>query len=221
MNVIGILSSPRGGNSQTRRLAQAFAAGVREAGGDVELVDLCALNIAYCQACDVCHRTGHCVHEDDFPPLRQKLVQADAVMFSSPNYFRSVTAQLKTMIDRMADFIHLQLFAGKYACCLTTSGGPEWAAVTRYLEDVLGSLGAQVVGSVGVAVSKGPEALQAGEHQARALGRSLVAAVLEKRADPVQAERHRQTAAYFRRLVELNRDRWPYEYQVWAGAPRP
>ena len=110
MRIVALNGSPRGEESQTLQLMLAILEGAQQAGADTEWFDVCKLNIHYCISCDVCHRTGACVHEDDFERLRDKMMEAEAIVFSSPNYFRSVTAQMKTAIDRMADVIHCQLF---------------------------------------------------------------------------------------------------------------
>jgi len=217
MKITGIVGSPRGEASQTLRLARAFAEGARAKGAQVELVDVCILRINYCRACDVCHRTGRCIHADDFAPLWNKIADSEGVMMASPDYFRSVTGQMKTMIDRMATVIHCQLLAGKYACSLATSGGPEGGEVTSYLNGVMESMGAVVVGGVYAAMSAGPAAFSEAEARARELGALLVEWVQVKRDDPEQKIRRDRTAAYFRALVERNRERWKYEYSYWQS----
>jgi hypothetical protein len=72
-----------------------------------------------------------------------------------------------------------------------------------------------VVGSAAAAMSQGPAVFQEAEKKARELGRALASAIAEKRGVADQKERHAQTAQYFRRLVEMNRERWPHEYQHW------
>jgi multimeric flavodoxin WrbA len=219
MKIIGITGSPRGAKSQTLRLLRAILDGAQKAGAEVELVDVCQLKVEYCNACDACHKTGKCVHKDDFAALRQKMMAAEGIVFASPNYFRTVTAQMKTVIDRMADVIHCQLFAGKYACSASTAGGPGCEEVTNYLNQILLTFGAYVVGSVAVSVGGGPDAVSEGEKKAAALGRQLAEAIAGKRVYADQQETHQRTGAYFRRLVELNKARWPYEYDLWAKAP--
>lgn len=53
-----------------------------------------------CIACDGCFKSGVCVFKDDIGNMYMALESAKAVVFSSPIYFASVTAQLKTFIDR-------------------------------------------------------------------------------------------------------------------------
>lgn len=215
MKIIVITSSPRGAASQTQRLVAALAEGAQAEGARVETIDLCKLKVEFCKACEVCHRTGNCVYTDDVPGLRKNLLAADGIVLASPNYFRMVTAPMKALIDRLSGAIHCQSLEGKYAASLSTAGGPDCEEVIRYLDDFVVSLGAWSVGGVSASMSQGPEAMARAEEKALLLGRDLVAAIKEKRVYPDQQERHERTAAYFRRLVELNKERWPYEYQRW------
>src|SRR5512136_689590 len=158
MKILGINASPRGSKSQTLRLVKAVLDGAKSAGADVELVDVCQLDIEYCNACQVCFKTGACNKKDDFQDLYEKILSSDGMVWGSPNYFRSVTAQMKTLIDRMADAIHCQLFTGKYCCNVATAGhGHE--EVTDYLNAIMINFGAFVVGSSGASMSEGPQAI--------------------------------------------------------------
>ena len=105
------------------KLVEAVLDGAQTQGAEIELVDICALDINYCIGCQVCFAKGECVQADDLDELVGKMLSADGIVLGSPVYINSVTAQLKTVIDRMADAIHCQLFLGKYGCAVTTSGG--------------------------------------------------------------------------------------------------
>jgi len=143
MKVLGICASPRGSKSTTLRLVQAVLDGAKASGAEVELVDLCKLDIKFCNACQVCFKEGKCVHKDDFQGLYDKILAADGLVWGAPNYFRSVTAQMKTLIDRMADAVHCQLLNGKY-CCSVASGGSNYDQVTTYLDGIMLNFGAFV-----------------------------------------------------------------------------
>jgi multimeric flavodoxin WrbA len=43
---------------------------------------------------------GTCVQKDDFAGIAAKLLSCDVLVLASPVYYYSVTAQMKTMIDR-------------------------------------------------------------------------------------------------------------------------
>jgi multimeric flavodoxin WrbA len=64
MKILGIVCSPReGGNTEI--LVREALEGVREAGGDPELVLLANKEIAPCDACAGCAKDGQCIIEDD------------------------------------------------------------------------------------------------------------------------------------------------------------
>ena len=214
MKVLGICASPRGARSTTLRLVGAALEGAGENGAQVELVDLCQLDIKYCNACQTCFKTGKCVHKDDFQGLYEKILAADGLVWGSPNYFHTVTAQLKAIIDRMADAVHCQLLAGKYCGSLAT-GGSNYDEVTSYLDSLMVNFGAFVTGSAGVEMGKGPGALEEGERKARDLGRALAEDIRTKRDYVEQRRVQEGIRSYFKELVRLNKDDWEHEYEHW------
>ena len=214
MKILGICSSPRGSRSNTLRLVGAALEGAEEKGAEVEQVDLCRLDIKYCNACQACFKTGECVHKDDFQELYEKILAADGLVIGSPNYFHTVTAQLKTLIDRMADAVHCQLLTGKYCCNLAT-GGSNYDQVTGYLNNLMVTFGASVTGSAGVEMSKGPAALEEGERKARDLGRALVDDIRTRRDYVEQRRAQEGIRSHFKELVRRNKDTWEHEYEHW------
>jgi multimeric flavodoxin WrbA len=217
MKIIGINGSPKGEKSQTRRLVMGVLEGARQAGADVTFIDMCKLDIGYCSGCGTCYAKGECVNDDDFGALLEKMKEADGIVLGSPNYINQVTAQLKTMLDRMADSIHCQSFASKYGCSVCTAGGSKADEVADYMNEALLSLGATTVGKVGVLVGADPNAIVAGEKQAKELGRKLAEAIKTKWTDPVQDKVHQERKEYFKRLVMFNKDLWKHEYDHWKG----
>ena len=214
MRILGISGSPRGRVSGTRRLVKQVLAGAQAAGAQTELVDIGDMHIAFCEACDVCHASGECTRVDEFPQISERLLAADGLVFGSPLYFNSVTAQLKTLIDRCGEIIHCQRFLGKYAGSVCVSGGPEHDLGVAYMNDVLLRLGCAIVGGVGVCSSV-PGSLAASEASAAELGRDLAQAIAEQRTYPDQEAVHAEMHARFKRLVSWNKDHWPHEYAYW------
>ena len=214
MKIVGINASPRGSKSQTLRLVRAVLEGAREGGAETELVDLCKLDIKYCNACATCFATGRCVYDDDFDELYQKILGCDGLVLGSPNYFQTVTAQMKTLVDRMADAVHCQLLTGKYGCSVATAGSPTAGDVTGYLNRLQIGFGANVVGEAGASPGI-PGEMEAAEERAFALGESLVEAIREKKVYPEQEKVHQEMREHFRRLVEMNKDLWTHEHEHW------
>lgn len=101
MKKVLILSgSPRkGGNSDL--LCDEFSKGAMEAGNNVEKIRVSEKKIAPCNGCYFCREhEGRCALNDDMTELLQKIIDCDVLVLSSPVYFYSVCAQLKTVIDR-------------------------------------------------------------------------------------------------------------------------
>jgi len=215
MKILGISSSPRGTNSRTRQLVEAVLNGTQKRGAETELVDICALDIEYCIGCQVCYGEGVCVQEDDFTDLLEEILGSDGIVLGSPVYINGVTAQLKTMIDRMADAIHCQMLSGKYGCAVTTTGSSGDTEVLHYMNYFLNQLGALTVGQVGVAVGRNPEALDAAIVEASDLGETLADAIMKKRRYPDQESAIAERGAFFRQLIEANKEAWAHQYEYW------
>jgi multimeric flavodoxin WrbA len=215
MKILGINSSPRRKNSRTLKLVQAVLNGARTQGAEIELIDICALDINYCVGCEVCFAKGECAQADDLNELVDKMLSADGIVLGSPVYMHGVTAQLKTVIDRMADAIHCQLLSGKYGCAVTTSGGSGDADVLDYMNHFLNELGVVTVGEVGVALDRNPAALDAAINEASKLGTTLAESIQTQRAYPAQEKEIAERRAFFVRLIEANREDWAHQYEFW------
>ncbi len=100
MKNLFILGSPRiHGNSHT--MAIEVARGLAEfSDNEIDYIHLNTLAIRPCQGCGGCDKTGQCVIHDDMQQLYLLIAAADRIFFVSPIYFYSVSAQLKTFIDR-------------------------------------------------------------------------------------------------------------------------
>lgn len=99
--VLVITVSPRP-ESITRKMAEAFAEGAREAGHEVTIFDAGHKKMQGCNACNMCWSKGNaCVVNDDFTELSQLLEQNDTLLISTPLYWVGFPAQIKSAIDRL------------------------------------------------------------------------------------------------------------------------
>ena len=99
MKVLGISGSPRRGGN-TDLLLDAVMRGAASRGAAVKTIILNDLDIAPCQHCDACLKTGNCKFMDDMQMVYRELEEADRIVLASPLHFMGLTAQMKTMIDR-------------------------------------------------------------------------------------------------------------------------
>ena len=99
-SILILKGSPRkNGNSAT--LADQIYAGAKKAGAEVESVYLSGLEINPCDACDACQEGNDgCIVQDDMQSLYPKLEGADVIVIASPIYYFTMTAQIKSFIDR-------------------------------------------------------------------------------------------------------------------------
>ncbi len=99
--IIILEGSPRK-NGNSSLLARQVAAGAKEHGAEVESLYLHGMNIRPCSACDACQESlaTDCVIEDELQAIYPLLRSADALVFASPIYWFTVSAQIKLLIDR-------------------------------------------------------------------------------------------------------------------------
>ena len=100
--VLILMGSPRkDGNSAV--LAKHLAAGASDSGARVDTLYIHGMEISPCTGCNACQAadSGGCIIDDDMKDIYARLETADSIVFASPIYWFSVTAQLKTVIDRM------------------------------------------------------------------------------------------------------------------------
>jgi multimeric flavodoxin WrbA len=216
MKIVAITSSPKGKKSNTLQLVNAAAEGAREAGAGVEVIDITRYRIKYCKGCVTCYKKGKCVQKDDFQEIWDKIIEADGIILSSPNYIDGVTAQLKTLFDRMANAIHEQLFDGKYGLTLTTAGGSGDDIVLGAMNTFIGRCGGMVVGSASALGRDGPEGMEAAIKRSRRLGKELVKAIKAKKKYPEQAAAHREWKDRFVFSLRANKEKWAHNYRHWV-----
>lgn len=106
--VIALMGSPRK-NGNTDTLVKEVLRGAAEAGAETRLVHVAELNMKGCQGCYSCkqrERAGQgCILEDDMTPLYREIEEADVVVFGSPVYMSTMSAQLKLVLDRLFPYI--------------------------------------------------------------------------------------------------------------------
>ena len=133
-NVLILEGSPRP-NGNSCILSDEFARGAEEAGCSVEKVQLSRKKLSGCLGCNACYRNGGvCVQKDDMADIREKMLAADVIVLASPIYFYSMTAQMKTLIDRTYAFFNE--LAGKTFYFIVTCAAPE----ASFTETMLASL---------------------------------------------------------------------------------
>ncbi len=102
--LLAFVGSPRKGGNTDRLVDEAIAA-FHENGGEAEKVSLSSLRINPCLGCRACAQKNGldsvCVQKDDMTGLYRKMFESDALLWATPVYMWSPTAQMKIFLDRL------------------------------------------------------------------------------------------------------------------------
>lgn len=102
MKILLLNGSPREGN--TKFAIETICKGIDENISDAEtdIINIADKSISCCIGCEACvGNGGTCIFEDDMVKILEKVRDADMLVFGSPVYWWGITAQLKTVIDRL------------------------------------------------------------------------------------------------------------------------
>ena len=163
-----VLASSRSGGNTRALIDLAFPS------GDIAFEDLCKLNVGY-------YSYESANEGDDFFPLVQRLLRHDTWVIATPLYWYSMSAQAKTLLDRLTDLLTVhkdegRLLRGRSLAVLCTGTDPSpphgfeepFRSTCEYLGmRYLGMHYSQFQGLQPV----GPDASQLAQAFARSLGR--------------------------------------------------
>jgi len=182
MKVLAVVGSPRkGGNTDV--LMDQMISGAAGAGAQVEKVYLNDHKITPCQACYSCRKKAGCVIKDDMQKLYPKVLEADAILFGTPVYWCTVSAQMKCFLDRWYGLLDKNYefpAKGRRAALVVVCADPHTKAMTapivKMFKEGMEFIGIKVLGQVTAScetkgeVAKNEKAMSA----ARELGRKIV-----------------------------------------------
>ena len=89
----------------TAKLLKSAAEGARDAGSEVEYIDLYDLNFTGCRSCMLCKRKGaercHCYWKDDLSPIIDRVFQADVLLVGTAIYLGRPTSRYFEVMERL------------------------------------------------------------------------------------------------------------------------
>lgn len=101
MKIVVLNGSPHT-NGATSDMVSAFSNGATDAGHEVVSINVAHKNIKGCMGCEYCREKekGVCVQKDDMQAIYPEILLADMVVFASPIYYFTLSAQLQAAIHR-------------------------------------------------------------------------------------------------------------------------
>lgn len=129
MNTLIINASPRRNGNSAFIAKEAYE---KYADDNVELIHLSSLNIHPCTACRSCKKNNSlCVIKDDMVDIYPKLLNADRIIFISPNIFGFLSSLGKIFTDRFfclkTSDKKTKFSEGKKLIFILTQGSPNRA----------------------------------------------------------------------------------------------
>jgi multimeric flavodoxin WrbA len=170
IKIVGIVGSPRKGNTET--MVSEVLEGAKSRGANVEMILLRNRRINFYGG------PGGPVHEDDMDGISVKLQEANAIVTGSPSYFGNVSGIMKNFIDRTYPLYETGKLKGRFLAAVAV-GEEDIESVDRaadYLR-LFGEIhGMKFVGSVS-AIAGGPGRIREDEktmQDLRRLGEMIV-----------------------------------------------
>lgn len=118
MKVVSVFGSPRKKGNTAKVLGWVEEELVNQ-GHEVDRIDVTAYKVNGCLGCYTCQEKPDepgCPQKDDVVELLNRMIDADAIIYASPLYCWSWTAQIKPIIDR-------------HFCLVTEAGTPKWKSL--------------------------------------------------------------------------------------------
>jgi len=150
--IFAFIGSPLKERSNTYTLTMMMIDRLKEMDKDITAEVLTAghVKIKSCLGCWNCMTKGICPldKQDDMGMLKEKMLQADFIIWGSPVYTYSVSGQMKTFLDRLAAWYHQIRLAGQPGLTVTTTAGSGMDQVHLLLGLLLSAMGVKVVANL-------------------------------------------------------------------------
>ncbi len=133
MKVIALQGSPKK-NGNTATVLGMVREELEAQGHEMETIRVSIKKINGCLGCFACNEKPDelgCVQKDDAPAVFEAMIAADAIIYATPLYTTSFSAQLKALLDRHCCLVkeymtpnHKSFIGGKRTALLVTCAGP-------------------------------------------------------------------------------------------------
>lgn len=157
--IILVNGSPKKGGN-TFYLLSEMEKYIKEAGAECEIIyiteGLMKAKTPFCVCCSSpCNKS--CYKDTPLEEMLAKMKEADGIVFGSPVYFGSMSAQMKALFDKMRDVRADKAFLGKAGCAVVSGaskyGGQETAV--RAIHDCMLVMGMKIIGDSDTQIGSG------------------------------------------------------------------
>ena len=149
--ILTVLGSPHDAKSNTRAFVEDFVDEISAAGLEAshEVIALGRKTVSPCKGCWNCTKGKRCpLSNDDLEGIKGKMIDCDMLILASPVYTNQVSAQMKTLFDRLFTWCHIFPLLGKYGLSVCTTGNDGFRETGDFLEKMLGTYGVSSFGTI-------------------------------------------------------------------------
>jgi multimeric flavodoxin WrbA len=220
--VLVIMGSPRKGNTYDA-CEQIRTELEKRVEVEFEYLWLKDVNLQSCRGCFNCFLVGEsaCPNQDDAPMIRQKMLDADCIIFAVPVYVMNVTGLMKTFMDRFGYMGHRPPFFNTKALILVNTAAGGLKSVMKYLNKIMRVWGFEVVGNVGLLAppdpkSENPSRLASGSDAALTKAAAVIAGALDDRHIRKSPALYEIGFFHVWRAMPAQLEKYyPYDYRYW------
>ena len=135
-------------NGSTSDMVGAFAEGAGRSGNEVVTINVAHKNIRGCMGCEYCREKekGVCCQKDDMQAIYPEILSSDMVVFASPIYYFTLSAQLQAGIHRTYS---IDIKKKKKKVALIMSSGSPYVygpAIAQYYQSIVEYWGVENAG---------------------------------------------------------------------------
>lgn len=155
--ITAYVGSRRGTDSNTYKFVKEILDKTKEKLNTIEyeIITSDEVHIKPCSGCNTCFEEAQCPFDniDDMGNLRQKLINSDFVIFSTPVYAHNVSGDLKILFDRSAYWMHIMRLHGKGSMVLSTTSTNGHTTAIDYMSKIMHYYGTKLVAKYNCAVN--------------------------------------------------------------------
>ena len=114
---------------------------------DIELYTQANSQLRMCKGCCTCFNRHYCPLDslDHMDIIKEKMLNADFLIFGSPVYMHSVSGCMKNFFDRISYWSHLMPLRGKNCMLISSADSNGGNLTTNYMEKITSYLGCPAV----------------------------------------------------------------------------
>jgi len=134
--ILGVAGSPRPGGNTEVLMERVLAAAARE-GAETRLYSLGGKKIAPCVDCRGCtERQPYCTQMDAMQELYEHMLWAEAIVFGTPVYMGTMSAQLKAVFDRCRPLWRMDNALSRKVASALAVGEGRWGGQELAIQNV-------------------------------------------------------------------------------------